>query len=71
MTHVLLALFNVNKSELIHKFYKSQQLATNKNDWITQVEQVKKDIFINVSEDNIAFLSKTDYENQQGQKKLL
>ena len=55
-------ILNVNKSELIHKFYKAQVLSPQKDDWVHQVTQDKQELNIELSDDDILSMSKTSFK---------
>ena len=51
-------LVKIGEDKMLHKFYKAQQNIPVKKDWTSQVEQDKKDLDINFSDDDIKQMSK-------------
>ena len=51
--HVL----QLDKSELVHRFYVAQSLKPTKNDWVLQIAQDKKDLDINLGDEDVRKLN--------------
>ena len=51
-------ILHLDKSELLYKFYVAQKLKANKNDWVTQIIKDKKDLQIEISDEEVARMSK-------------
>ena len=54
-------LVNVDKSELIQKFFTAQKLNKSKGDWIYQLEQDKKDLDMDLSDVDITYYSEDQF----------
>ena len=51
--HVL----QLDRSELVHRFYVAQSLKPTKNDWVLQIAQDKKDLGINLDDEEVRKLT--------------
>ena len=56
-------LLNVDKSELIHRIYKSQENASHPGDWVRLVEKDKQDLNLDILNSEIEELSKNKFKN--------
>ena len=54
-------LVNVDKSELIQKFFTAQKLNKSKGEWIYQLEQDKKDLDMDLSDVDITYYSEDQF----------
>ena len=54
-------LVNVDKNELIHKFYFAQNIKRNKDDWVIQLDQDKKDLNLNLSDIDLTYFSQEHF----------
>ena len=51
-------ILHLDKSELLYKFYLAQKLKPNKNDWVTQIIKDKKDLQIEISDEEVSRMPK-------------
>ena len=51
-----------DKTEIIYKYYLAQKLQNNANDWLYQTYQSKKDLNINLDDEDIVLMSKQKYK---------
>ena len=56
-------LLNVDKSELIHRIYKSQENASHPGDWVRLVQKDKQDLDLDIQNSEIEKLSKNKFKN--------
>ena len=61
-------LVNLDKKELLHKFYVAQKMNTNKGDWVEQLEKDKKELNLDWSDDEIKTFSKEQFRRVVKQK---
>ena len=51
-------LANLNKSKLLFKFYRAQNLKTNHGDWVEQLEKENKEMNLQLTDDDVKFIPK-------------
>ena len=52
-----------DETELLNKFYSAQLLRPTKNDWVQQITKDKKDLNINLSDEEVKLMSKPKLKN--------
>ena len=55
-------ILHLDESELVYKFYLAQKLRPSKNDWSCQITQDKKDLNLNLSDEEIMKMSKPKFK---------
>ena len=54
-------LTNLNKTELLYKFYTAQTLKTNHGDWVEQLEKDKKELNLQLTDDDVRTFSQEQF----------
>ena len=54
-------LTNLNKTELLYKFYTAQNLKTNHGDWVVQLDKDKKELNLQLTDDDIRTFSQDQF----------
>ena len=54
-------LVNFNKKELLYKFYTAQKLKPNKGDWVEQLGKDKRELGLQLKDEEIIRLSKAKF----------
>ena len=54
-------LANLNKTELLYKFYTAQTLKTNHGDWVEQLEKDKKELNLQLTDDDVRSFSQEQF----------
>ena len=54
---------NLDKSEVLHKFYIAQKLNKSKDDWVEQLEKDKADLDLNLEDEEIISIKKEQFRN--------
>ena len=57
-----------NKSELIYRVYQSQKISSNKGDWFRMIESDKKELNINMTDEEIQGVLKQMFKNHVKKK---
>ena len=55
-------LMHLDENELIYKFYVAQSLRPGKNDWALQILEDKKDLNLDISDEEMKNISKTKFQ---------
>ena len=55
-------IMHLDKNELLYKFYVAQKLKPNKNDWVNQIIKDKKDLQIEMCDEEVARISKLKFK---------
>ena len=53
---------HLDENELLHKFYVAQKLKPNKNDWVSQILKDKKDLKIEMSDEDVKTMLKLKFK---------
>ena len=55
-------MLQLDKSELVNRFYVAQSLKPTKNDWVLQIAQDKKDLDINLGDEEVRKLKVSKFK---------
>ena len=55
-------ILHLNENELLYKFYVAQKLKPNKNDWVSQIVRDKRDLRIEMNDEEVKTMSKSKFK---------
>ena len=55
-------ILHLDENELLYKFYVAQKLKPNKSDWVSQIIKDKKDLKIQINDEEVRKMSKTKFK---------